>query len=160
MITVSAASVSNCPVGRGLAGLVEFHDLDLHLRAVEGGDGAQPVDVHALAFGLLGLLLVGRHLRAGAPVDDDGVFGAEAAGHPGGVHRGVAAAVHRDVAPDLGRSPEATLRRNDTASIIAARVLGRDVDTLGQVGADRDERPRRSLPSAARRRGLRPGARR
>ena len=67
---MSASSVSNLPVGCGTAGLVELHHLDLQLRALEGRDRAQPVDPHALALGVLGLLLVGRHLLARAAVDD------------------------------------------------------------------------------------------
>ena len=128
------------PCRPGLAVVVEFHHLDLHFVAVERGDGAQPVDLDALAFGLLGLLLVRGHLRAGAAVDDHGVLRAEPAGHPGGVHRGVAAAVHRHPAADLRM-----LTRGDAAQerqrVDHRRcVLDRDVDALGQVRADGDER--------------------
>ena len=117
-ITVSAASVSKLPGRLREAGLVELHHLDGQLRAVEGGDRAQPVDAHALALGFLGLLLVGGHLGPGPPVDDERLVRAQPAGDPGRVHRGVAAAVDGDAAADHRRSPDATLRRNDTASTI------------------------------------------
>ena len=119
--------------------LVQFHRLDRQLRAVERGDRAQPVDPHSLPFGLLRLLGMGRHLVAGTPVDDQCVVRAQAAGHPGSVHRGVAAAVDRDAPPDHravtgGDAAQERHRVHDPA-----RVLRRDIDTLGQVGAHRDE---------------------
>ena len=148
------------PAGRlRVAGLVELHHLDLQLRAVEGRDRPQPVDPHALALGVLGLLLVGRHLLAGAPVDDQRLVRAQPAGDPGGVHRRVAAAVDRDAAADHrplagGDAAQERHRVHDRPG-----VAGRDVDPLGQVRADRDEDRVEAALLAARRRGPRPGAR-
>ncbi len=139
-MTVSAARVSNRPVGCGKPVLVQFHGLDRQFRAVECGDGAQPVDLHALALGLLGFHLVGRHLLAGAAVDDERVVGAQPAGHPGGVHRGVAAAVDGHPAPDHGPLPGGDAAQERHGVDDRPGVLGRDVDPLGQVRAHRDER--------------------
>ena len=97
---MSAASVSNRPVGCGKPDLVQFHHLDLQLRSLDGGDRPQPVDPHAFALGVLRLLLVGRHLLAGAAVHDQRLLGSEPACRPRRVHRGVAAAVDGDPAPD------------------------------------------------------------
>ena len=138
-ITVSAASVSNRPVGCGNPVSSSSIASTVQLGPVERGDRAQPVDPHALPLGLLRLLLVRRHLLTGAPVDDQRVVRAQAARHPGGVHRGVAAAVDRDPPPDhrpLARGDAAQERHRVHDP---ARVLRRDVDPLGQVRADRDE---------------------
>jgi hypothetical protein len=123
----------------GPSRLIQLHDLDGHLRPVEGGDGAEPVDSNALAFGVRGFFLVRGHLRAGAPVDDHRVLGPQSPGYPGRVHRGVAAAVHRDPPADhrplaRGDVPQERHRVDDLA-----RVPGRDVHVLGQVRADGDE---------------------
>ena len=119
--------------------LVEFHDLDLQFGAVEGGDRPQPVDPHALTFGLLGLLLVSRHLLPRAAVDDDGVVGTEPTRDARSVHRGVAAAVDRDMPSDRGlfAGGDAAQKRHRVDH--GAGVSGRDVDTFGQVRTDRDE---------------------
>ena len=55
------------------------------------------------ALGVGRFFLVGRHLGPGAPVDDERVVRAQAAGGAGRVHRGVAAAVDGDAAPDRRR---------------------------------------------------------
>ena len=75
------------------------------------------------------------HLLACAPVDDERVVRAQAAGHAGGVHGGVAAAVDGDAPSD-----HRPLTRGDAAQERhrvhdRPRVLGRDVDPLGQVRA-------------------------
>ena len=67
------------------------------------------------------------------------LVGAEPAGDPGGVHRGVAAAVDRDPPADHrplagGDAAQERHRVDDPR-----RRPGRDVDPLGQVRADRDE---------------------
>ncbi len=128
------------PSGRlRVARLVELHGLDLKLRTLERGDGAQPVDTHAFALGVGRLLLVRRHLLAGAPVDDDRLFGAEPARHPGRVHRGVAAAVDRDPLADVGRLAGGHVAQEADGVEDRPRITRRNVDPLGQVRADRDE---------------------
>ena len=122
-----------------VARLVEFHGLDLKLRTVERGDGAQPVDAHAFALGVGRLLLVGRHLLAGAAVDDDRLFGAEPARHPGGVHRRVAAAVDRDPLADVGRLAGGHVAQEADGVEDRPGIARRKVDPLGEVRADRDE---------------------
>ncbi len=82
---------------------------------------------------------MGRHLGAGTAVDDERVVRAQTACYPRGVHRGVAAAVDCDALPD-----QRPLTRGDTTQERhrvhdPARVFGRDLNTLGQVGAHRDE---------------------
>ena len=82
---------------------------------------------------------MGRHLLAGAPVDDQRLVRAQPAGDPGGVHRRVAAAVDRHAATDHrplagGDAAQERHRVHDPP-----RIPGRDVDPLGQVGPDRDE---------------------
>ena len=82
---------------------------------------------------------MGRHLLAGAPVDDQRLVRAQPAGDPGGVHRRVAAAVDRHAAADHrplagGDAAQERHRVHDPPGI-----PGRDVDPLGQVGPDRDE---------------------
>jgi len=121
------------------AGVVELHRLHDELVALEGADGAQPVDRDALGLGLGRLLGVGGHLRPGAPVDDEGIGGAEAPGCARRVHRRVAAAVDRDAAAErrplaLGHGPEERHRVEN-----APGVARGDVDALRQMGADRDE---------------------
>ena len=146
------------PAGRlRVAGLVELHHLDLQLRAVEGRDRPQPVDPHALALGVLGLLVVGRHLLAGAPVDDQRLVRAQPAGDPGGVHRRVAAAVDRDAAADHrplagGDAAQERHRVDDPA-----RRPGPGCRPAWTGARRPRRRPRRSRPRAARRRGPRPG---
>ena len=143
-----------------VAGLVELHHLDLQLRPSNGGDRAQPVDPHALALGVLGLLLVGRHLLAGAAVDDQRLVGAEPPGDAGRVHRGVAAAVDRHPAADHGPLAGGDAAQERQRVHDRPRVHGRDVDPLGQVRADGDEDRVEPALLAARRRGPRPGGRR
>jgi hypothetical protein len=121
-----------------LAVLVELHHLDGELLA-DVGDGAQPVHLDALALGLLALLLVRRHLRGGAPVDHDGLLGAEPLGDPGGVHGGVAAAVDGDPASDHRLLAGADLVQEAHRVDHPGGIHVRDVDLLGQVGADRHE---------------------
>ena len=136
---MSAASVSIPPGRLREAGLVELHHLDLQLRPVEGRDRPQPVDPHALALGVLGLLDMGRHLPARAAVDDQRLVRTHPTGHPGGVHRRVAAAVDRHAAPDhrLLAGRDAAQERHRVHDL--AGIPGRDVDALGEVGAHRDE---------------------
>ena len=136
---MSAASVSNRPVPCGRPCLVQFHDLDGQLGPLERGDRPQPVDTDAFAFGVLSLLGMRRHLLPGAPVDDHRLLGAQPASHPGGVHRGVAAAVHgyppADHRPLTGRDAPQERHRVDDPR----RVHRRDVDPLGQVRTHRHE---------------------
>ena len=138
-MTASASSVSNRPVRLREAGLVELHHLDLELLPFECLDRAQPVHPHALALGILRLLLVGGHLLPGAAVDDDRLLGPEPARRPRRVHRGVAAAVHGHPAADdrplAGGDAAQEAHRVDHR----AGVHGRDLDPLGQVGPDRHE---------------------
>ena len=128
------------PAGRlREAGLVELHRPRPELRAVECGDRPQPVDPHPLALGVLGLLLVGGHLRARAPVDDQRLVGAQPPRRPGGVHRGVAAAVDRDAPADHGPLAGSDTAQERHCVDDVPGVACRDVDPLGQVGADRHE---------------------
>ena len=120
--------------------LVELLDLDGEVGVAHRADGAQPVDPDALGLGVLGLGLVGRHLLAGAAVDDDRVVGAEAAGDARGIHGRVAAAVDGDPAGErrlgAGRGAAQELDGVDDAR----GVLVGDVDPGREVRADRDER--------------------
>ena len=61
--------------------------------AVVADDGGEPLEAHPFVHRVRDLFGVGRHLFPGAPVDDDGLLGAEAAGGASGIHRRVAAAV-------------------------------------------------------------------
>ena len=138
-MTVSAARVSNRPVGCGIARLVELHHLDLQLRAVEGGDRAEPVDAHAFPLGVLGLLGMSRHLVARPPVDDHRVVGAEAARDPGCVHGRVTAPVDSHSTADHGMLTGGDAAQERHCVDDPPRVPGGDVDTLRQVRPDRDE---------------------
>ena len=119
------------PAGRlREARLVEVHHLDLQLGTFEGGDRPQPVDPYPFALGVLRLLFVGRHLLAGAAVDDQRLFRPEPPGHPGGVHRSIAPAVDRNPAPDHrslagGNAAQERDRVDDRPGI-----PGRDLDAL------------------------------
>ena len=82
---------------------------------------------------------MGRHLLARPAVDDQRLLGTHPAGHPGGVHRRVAAAVDGHAAPDHrplagGDAAQERHRVHDPPG-----VPRRDVDALGQVCAHRDE---------------------
>ena len=103
---------------------------------------------------------MGRHLLARAPVDDQRLVRAHPAGDPGGVHRGVAAAVDRDAAADHRplAGGDAAQERHGVED--PAGVPRGNVDALGQVGTDRDEDRVEPALLAARRGGRRPGARR
>ena len=117
-------------------------------------DRAQPVDPDALALGVLRLLGVRRHLCTGAPVNDERVLRAKAASDPGRVHRGVAAAVDRHLpAESPAAHPQATLRRNDTASRIREASLGRECRPASTGGRRRRRTRRRSCLPGVRRQG-------
>ena len=75
--------------------LVEPHHLDMKCRAVDLLDRAQPVDLDAFFNRLIRLEVVCRHLLARAAVNDERLR-AESRGRPGGIHRGIAAAVDCD----------------------------------------------------------------
>ena len=82
---------------------------------------------------------MGGHLLPGPPVDDQRLVRTHPAGDPGGVHRGVAAAVDRHAPADHrplagGDAAQERDRVDDPAGI-----TGRDVDPLGEVRPDRDE---------------------
>ena len=110
----------------------------MKVRRVDRLDGAQPVDLDAFLERLVGLELVRRHLRAGAPIDDHRLV-AEAHGDAGGVHRGVAAAVDGDLAAELGRiAHRDVLEEADRVEDLAG-VAGGDVGLLREVRADGDE---------------------
>ena len=118
---------------------VELHHLDLELGAVERGDRPQPVDADALALGVLGLLGVRRHLLARPPVDDHRLLGAEPLRHAGRVHGRVASTVDGHPAADarplaLGDAAQEGHGVDDRPG-----VLRRDVDALGEMGADGGE---------------------
>ena len=99
-ISVSAASVSSCPVGRGKPS----SSSSITSTVISGPSNAVIVCSQLIRTpsrsASCGLFLVGGHLGPGAPVDDHRVVRAEPARHPGRVHRGVAAAVHGDPAAD------------------------------------------------------------
>ena len=120
-------------------GLVELHQLDLQLGAVEGRDRPQPVDPHAFPLGVLGLVEMGGHLLAGPPVDDQRLVRTHPAGDPRGVHRRVAAAVDRHAPPDHGPLAGGDAAQERHRVHDAARIAGRDVHPLGEVCADGDE---------------------
>ena len=138
-ITVSAASVSNRPVGCGKPDSSSSITSTCISGALERRDRAQPVDPHALPLGVLRLLLVRRHLLAGAAVDDQRLLRAQPPRHPRGVHRRVAAAVDRDAPPDHGPLARRHVAQERHRVHDRARVPRRDVHALGQVRADRDE---------------------
>ena len=138
-MTVSASSVSKRPVPCGRPSSSSSCTSTVRSLLAHRGDRAQPVDPDALLLGVLRLRLVGGHLLAGAPVDDDRVVGAEPAGDAGGIHRRVAPAVDGDMAGEGAWVPDAAPRRNSTASTHAGGVLVGDVDPGREVGADRDE---------------------
>ena len=99
-ITVSAASVSNRPVGCGKPESSSSITSTVSLGPSKAVIVRSQLIRTPFALGVLGLLGVGRHLCAGAAVDDQRLVGAQPAGHPGGVHRRVAAAVDRHPAAD------------------------------------------------------------
>jgi len=136
---VSAASVSNRPVGCGVPGLVQLHQLDLQLRTVEGRDRPQPVDPHALPLCVLGLVEMRGHLLAGPPVDDQRLVRAHSARDPGGVHRGVSATVDRHAPADHRPLAGGDAAQERDGVDDASGIAGRDVDPLGEVCADGDE---------------------
>ncbi len=138
-IRVSAASVSNFPVGCGKP----LSSSSMTSTVISGPSKAVMVCSQlmrdALTLGFVGLVLVGGHLGPGPAVDDQRLVGAEPAGDPGRVHRGVAAAVHRDPAaqhrvPARGDVAQERHRVHDPGG-----VPGRDVHVLGQVRTHRHE---------------------
>src|SRR5690606_7341878 len=113
--------------------LIELLDLDGQVTLSHLGDRAQPVDPDALVLGLGRLLIMSRHLLAGASVDDDGVVSAEAARDPGGVHRGVATAVDGDPAERVGGLTGLDTAQEAHGVQHPARVLVGDVHPFRQV---------------------------
>jgi hypothetical protein len=150
-ISVSAASVSSWPVGCGKP--ESSSSIISTVISVERGDRVQPVDADAFALGFLSLFLMSRHLRPGAPVDNHRVVRAEAAGHPRGVHRGIAAAVHSDPAADHRARARGDIAEERHSVHDAAGVAGRDIHVLGQVRADGHEHRVEVPPRAVRRPG-------
>jgi hypothetical protein len=92
-------------------GLVKGHLLDDHLAVVDVLDRREPLEQDALLQGLFDLEVVGRHLVAGAAVDDDRLFRAQPLGRAGGVDGGVAAAVDDDPRPSMGFSSSVSTSR-------------------------------------------------
>ncbi len=123
----------------GEAGVVELHRLDLELGALERLDRPQPVDAHPLVLGVLRLLLVGGHLLASPPVDDQRLLRPHPPRRARGIHRRVAAAVDGDAPSDHGllAARHAVQERHRVQDRPGVRC--RDVDPLRQVGADRHE---------------------
>ena len=87
----------------------------------------------------VGLVLVGRHLRARAAVDDQRLLGAHAPGDARGVHGGVAAAVDGDAPADPRPLAELDAAQERDGVDDPARVARGDVDPLREVRADGDE---------------------
>ncbi len=87
---------------------------------------------------------MGRHVVAIPPVDDHRLLGAEPTRGAGRIHGGVAAAINGDAPPQLW-GPQPLLlgqtRLLEKAHRIedAPGLAGRDIDPLGQVGADGHE---------------------
>ena len=136
--SASASMVSSRPVGRGLPFGVELHHLDGEGRRVDGLDRAEPVDLHALRDGLVGLLGGGGHVLAIAAIDDERLV-AEALRDARGVHRGVAAAVDGDAAPELRRSAVARAAQERERVEDLPGVARRDLGALADVRADGEE---------------------
>ena len=82
-------------------------------------------DAHPLGFRRLDLLLPGRHLAAGAAVDDGRLFCAEAYGRAGDVDGDVAAADDRHLAADPGHAGEVDLAQEVHALADAVGLLAR-----------------------------------
>ena len=82
---------------------------------------------------------MGRHVRPVAAIDDQRLLGAEAPGGARGVHRGVAAAIDHDAAAEQRRLAGLDVAQQRHRVEHLDRVARRDVDVLGEMGADRDE---------------------
>ncbi|MNU69552.1 hypothetical protein D3C71_589390 [compost metagenome] len=127
--------------GHRLALGIQRHHLHFDAGVVELANAAQPVDLDPLLLGLVGFKGVGGHVVPVATVDDHRLLDPEAAGCTGRIHSGVAAAVDRHSPPQFGGRQallfgqtglfEETHRIEDLA-----RFPGRNIDPLGQMGAD------------------------
>ncbi len=119
--------------------VAQLHHLHLDGGAVDLLDRAQPVELDPFLQRLVRLELVSRHVGAVTTIDDHRLVHAHALGHAGGVHRRVAATVDGDAATELHLL--ALLHALEEAHRVhhAAGIARRDVDLLGDVGADRDE---------------------
>ena len=93
---------------------VDPHPLDREIAAVDRLDRGQPLDLDAFRQRLVGLELVGGHVRPVAAIDDHRVVGAEPARGARGVHRGVAAAVDHDAAAEQRRLARSRCRAAST----------------------------------------------
>ncbi len=128
------------PGGLRPAVLVQFLDLDGQVVLPHLGDGPQPVDADALLLRVGRFLFVRRHLLASAAIDDDRVVGAKAPGDARGVHGRVATAIHRHASGDRAALALLDIAQERDGVEHPARVPVGDVDALGQVRADGDER--------------------
>ena len=90
-------------------------------------------------LGLLDLHLVGRHLLAGAPVEQADLVGAEAQRRARAVDGGVAAADHQHAAGQLVGAAQAVLAQELDAGQHARRVLVLDPHLRAVPGADAEE---------------------
>ena len=94
-----------------------------------------------LLLGLVGFEGVGRHMIPVAAVDDHRLLDPEAAGGAGRVHGGVAAAVDGYSSSQLGWRQalllgQAGLLEEAHRIEDLARLAGRNIDPLGQMGTD------------------------
>lgn len=137
----SASKVSKLAGGHRLALCIQRHHLHLDAGVVELADAAQPVDLDPLLLGLVSLEGVGRHMIPVAAVDDHRLLHSEAAGGAGRIHGGVAATIDGYPAPQFGkRQPllfgQARLLEKAHRIEDLARLPGRNIDPLGQMGTD------------------------
>jgi hypothetical protein len=136
---MSAESASKRPGRLRESGLVEVHHLDLQLLTFEGRDRSQPVDPNPFALRVARLVLVGRHLPAGAAVDDQRLLRAEPPGRARRVHGRVPPAVHRHATTDRGPIARRNSAQERHCVDDRPRVHRGDLHALRQVRTDRHE---------------------
>ena len=110
------------------------------LVAEDLGRGDLEAEGHALALGVVGLHVVGRHLLPAAPVGHRDGRRAQAASRPRRVHRDVAAADHDDpLSGQVHRLAELHLAQEVGAAEDAEAILAGNADAGRARGARRQE---------------------
>ena len=116
-----------------------LHLLDHDLVFTELLHRGEPLDLHAFGEGFHRFVRMRLHLRLVEPEDQHGFLGAEPFRDARGVHGRVAAADDADDAPERrGAALFHLLHQRDGVDDLAA-VHGRDIEMVGDLGADAEK---------------------
>ena len=102
-------------------------------------DGREPLDLDALLDRFVGLEGVRRHVGPVAPVDDQGLVGAQTPRRPRRIHRRIAAAINDHPAAQKRGLARADVMQQRNRVEDPHGVARRNLDMLAHIRADREE---------------------